>query len=269
MPLISTTELKRYRFLAAIAEHAPQVLRDLRESVYPAYRKLFPVEEITKAHLAQARGFMWEDFEANEDSPDEAHQNFIFALGTWAEKYNLIEAWVFSAALPTLAFWLTFECNPQWRLPNKLVWCLSRSISWADGHPPPFAFLADSRFYHFRETMEDEMVELRKNFDQWKEQITKEFEKAMEEYKTSTEDRHKTLLGTDSTRQIKHYKWLVYYQVYMLTPAKIADKFAWEPRAYQRKPSTPLGESTVREAVHELAETIGLTLRPDLERGPK
>ncbi|MCA9469824.1 MAG: hypothetical protein KC643_30870 [Nitrospira sp.] len=109
MPPISLLEVKRRRFLTTIARIAPQVLKDLRESVFPAFRKLFPVNKITKTQIWQARHFIWEDFEANEDSPFKIHQQFLSVLRDWAGKYSLMEPWILNASLPTMAFWLTLE----------------------------------------------------------------------------------------------------------------------------------------------------------------
>ncbi|MCA9469823.1 MAG: hypothetical protein KC643_30865 [Nitrospira sp.] len=124
----------------------------------------------------------------------------------------------------------------------------------------PQSVLADRGFDPFEERPGE-------NVDQWENRMIGEIKEASRAFRESKRNWEQALQGKDSTRQSKHYDWLVLFQVAKFSDNQIADKFAYEVRSYQRTlPSsdrkTILGESTVREAVRKLAKEIGLTPRP-------
>jgi hypothetical protein len=192
----------RDQFLMAIERVAPQVLRTLREDVFPLYRKHRPRSQ--RAYLS-----LWTDYKLQ----DLVLQDLRPGIERWANHYHLggpvgstpprgvdpLVDWMGPIILATLMTWGKEGAGA------RLAWCIFNQFSVGAymEHPDPFRFRTEG-WAVLRETEPD-----------FRARATREFEEALGQYMrrrfADAEARGKCPMP--SKVKPEHFDWLVKFQV--------------------------------------------------------
>ena len=230
----------RGAFLWRVERLAGIVLEDLRKNVFPVY--VPPPgwkagEDVDPDTAAKHKDFLmgrWSDVHQEID----AIANPLRAkLHDWAAEYNLVDSWLLTAALGTLRKWSLGVANLSWHL------------------PPPKPYSLPDRAYEF--TMDLPGWDVQKmTRREAQEQIRGVFELKLKSFLDGVEkmaeergmERIKDKRPRHGQNPLRHFDWLVLFQVKGETIAKIAHKKG-------------IDEKTVAAGVRQAAQQIGLTRR--------
>jgi hypothetical protein len=122
----------RAAFLDAIAVHAPQVLRDLRDCVLPAYFNALPEMQDGDSKLTSA----W--MHCNDETPN--LMRLITELCTWAMNHRLHRQWILDSAYQTLHWHQGFLNCEEGPRPGQ-VRVIRDEVGWF-----PIVFSTEYRF---------------------------------------------------------------------------------------------------------------------------
>ena len=226
----------RHLFLEAVANVEPEVLRSLRQSVFPFCRQALAedsenyMKERRRGAFSGWQSPIWEEFE--------------LALQAWARSWRLTDHWILEAAKHTAHTWdyveqLGDEPEPGW---------LYGRYSYA--HPENAQLLVEARGWEpSDETRQKAEERLRREA---KRQIKQHLDRVETHalnlgYKPLPPHRSREP-GVTKPKIPRHYRWLAEYQVKRMTQEKIAD-------------ASSVASRTVGLAIAKLAPEIGLTLR--------
>lgn len=250
----------QYRFLWAVQELVPEVLADLAEKVFPAYRNLFREQPLgvpgevgtaicgpdgvsvamlwtTWPSLQAVIGseVLWDgpswaaDFEAVSLEGDRL--KLKKAMERWAAGHYLDSEWIKEEAFSTLRFWMV---NPH----RRRIW-LCRGHSWAvEETPPPKLHL------------EDEW-----NFEVWA-VVNNRLREKIAVYRSDVAN-YCRRIGFDLERVRKdraHHQWLALFQCKGMSPAKIRD---W----YEANGGRLVDATAISHGIEVLSKKIGLPRR--------
>ncbi len=231
----------RGAFLWRVERLAGIVLEDLRKNVFPVY--VPPAgwkagEDVDPDTVARHKDFLmgrWSDVHQEIDSIADPLRA---KLHDWAAKYNLLDPWLLIVALGTLRKWSLGVANLSWHL------------------PPPEPFSLPDRAYEFtmdlpgwdaqKMTRREAQEQIRGVFELKLKSFLNGVEKMAEELGMERIKEKRPRHGLDPLR---HFDWLVLFQVKGQTLANIADKKG-------------IDEKTVAAGVRQAADQIGLTRRP-------
>ena len=232
-----TQDRARLEFLKAIERTAPEVIATLKENVLPHYEAILDMgyesEPVRWSWLIRRASYK---HHAEEKATlVKLLREFKQAIEHWAEKWRLADGgdWFYDCALSTLNHW--------------------SSVGTADGWDPEYKpgtfLLLLGKHFKF------EFLEWDPKTTTWpdyKKSMDEAYEKARGDYRTRIRP-NKRNVRARKTHELKHYKWLVEYQVRGKGYAEIA-------QVYQDE--SGLDSSSVGEAVRQLASLIGIRLRP-------
>lgn len=227
----------RLIFFSELDRACPEVLRDLKNYVFPLYQDL-------KIYKPQS----WNDAESIHGGPDEI-DNLKVALLAWADHYRVNESWVLESAFDNLINWMAFPGFNKWHMP----------VFICDG--------IESRKFRFDFPGWDPTGEQR---DDYFNRIEEAFKTSVDQYLLGviTAARQQGLNNTVVKQDYKHlrrkFKWLVLYQVRGLSHRKIAEKYGVNVRSRKVARAYSVLENrrkTVGDGIKESALLCGLTLR--------
>jgi hypothetical protein len=276
MHFIESQAEARATFLQAVEDLAPEVLVDLKDSVYP----------------------IWEA----KKSENRSDPRWRGALEDWAKRWNLIDPWCLEWAERSLP-WLNDPEGPRWS-PNWYLWIKN------SGPAEPFIHLFPPIKIEEEPWRPDE-----RSWKAYKDEVVGQFNKAVKRQKSillgfkpndiAVEDEsqlptdsgqrkqyeeglrlglletyHKRVLGRASemklpqSRQIQRFYWLAGYQVKAWSVANIvrSSRKRWVQKRSLEKQRTTAAEREKREtstrrtidtAIAQLSKKIGLTRRED------
>jgi hypothetical protein len=231
-----TRQSARLRFLAAVSDAAPGVLKHL-----------------AGAPLVAARS-AWN--ERNAPSPDwlelyASSEPLRDALLSWARRWHLSDTWCLDAAVLTLGTWITDESSCEQR-----SWYLQPNGDESDrfgaeelsfqipGSPKETRPRLEPGSFHF-----DPRLETRDQAVLRARAIAYELEAFID--RTIERAEQAGLQSSRATAPPEHFEWLVAYQVLGRTWAKVRDQHGKQ-----------LEHHVIYQAVHQLADYLELSLRP-------
>lgn len=241
-------------FLRRVEQHAPEVLRSLREDVLPVYRHTW-----ANPDLQTRVGRQWWDRNAASwhliiDMVEQGQAGYeglvplLHALQEWRDRFSLADDWLLSDALETLYTW---TCVPGHldSAPDEFIQHDDDGGVWEPIVAPAAFSLPEC--LPTLETWAAYEKRARRAFDA----VLREYRRSVDAYAkaaglvASTEKRNRT--GGDP---FKHFDWLVRFQVQRWTHKKIAGH-------YRTTAGHAYTEKTVASAIRRTAESIGLTRR--------
>ncbi len=224
-------ENPRAYFAERIKVVAPEVVADLRESVWPIY-----ASQEERGHLLS-----WEWLQEAKAYPRLAQQvrPLEDAIISWAERYHLgrefwtVDAeWVYDAALDTLDRW---ELEPE---ALETAYFGSRRIGWdaeaLETPPSPPAY--DPVF--------DEKTEYLERVKRYMDEV----------------ERQARLVKAVDKENLQHVDWVVRYQVQGWSHAAIRDE-------YPKDEIELYDTSNISKSLRDTARSLGLKLRPHAPGG--
>ncbi len=254
--VVSTGVVARSYFLKALAREAPEVLDHLRDVVMPGYAalpdslKISATRELVVTRLRNNVEFLFYGAEADpvtetmpapliwsELSESEGTSPLWARLGVllkaWGRRFNLTDPWLMDWALETLWSW-----DKRSRGTGRIPFRGLRSV-----------VTAQERHLIFENYGWD------LEFEEWgrfKKRLHQALDMYLEEYghQLSRLAAERGWTERPETRNQRHYRWLVLFQVKQMSPAAIA-----ESGYHNTDPSTIL------KAVEKAATLCGLTLR--------
>ena len=219
----------RRLFLRAVSEVEPAVLQALRDRVLPLVRAAFKEDRRSILASAPATSPVWED--VNRE------------LMAWAEFWHLRDDWILEAAVGTAHSWDGYLYRRE-ELPMQ--WLFG---SVAYGWPERLGTL--SEWNPATETLKEAARRLGRQLRDYLDRVEQLAKRQGYEAEPPTRRRK----GTGPVP--RKYYWLAKFQVKKMTYAKIAGAEA-NPSADPR---------SVADAIRDLSDQIGLTLRSQSDRG--
>jgi hypothetical protein len=210
----------RIQFLMAIERVASQVLRELRDDVFPLYRKHRPRSQ--RAYLR-----LWLDYKLQEP----VLQNLRPLIERWANHHHLggpggsppprgelpLVDWMEPIILATLMTWGKEGAEA------RLAWCIFDQFAAGAyiGTPDPFVLRTEG-WAVLRETEQD-----------FRARVTREFEEAREQHIRQQTAAAEALGNCPMPSKVKpeHFDWLVKFQVLRQSQSKIKEKTGVERSA--------------------------------------
>src|SRR5262245_14456085 len=239
----------RFVFLKVAQELEHGILDSLRTKVFPQFCKLklgfaaslVPAEFVSPLRLVGADDFLYYPHEAQcwanflARSSTQQSTQFKSALENWGSQWHLNDGWILDWALHTL---------DQWR---KLLPDINNA-GWASlplVRPLPPVPETTFKFESFWNIAQERPPKAKRRMRQ-------EFERTLKAFFGRLHDLTMTYQGRQSKAGEEHVRWLVQYQVLGRSYAQIG----------RLKQMAGDSRKTVQDAVRNLAQRIGLTLRP-------
>jgi hypothetical protein len=246
----STRHHARKKFLRAIGEHAPRVLKTLSRYVFPCYKEIIKYESdvgglysnlaLTPSSIeANARFGVETDLETEIKKFNTKYYPVVrlqHVICKWARQYNLVDEWCINEALQTLILWRHEASRKDWAYTPEVI---VGEEPWLN-----FSFLF--------KPWDVETV----TWSTYQTEIKKEFLRELHEYRKHVEE----VARLDKIAPVKskhgesdhHFMWLAQYQCRRFDLPTIAN-------CYDGFDSVET--STIHDAIKSTASMIGLTLR--------
>ena len=241
---LSTWEARRI-FFDKIEDLAPRVLRALHEDVFPHYEPPLEwavddelaaqerYEEVKCRLLLLIRGSSEQDVYSRMEEDPALKDRLVM----WATKFHIYEDWVLKSALGTLAFWSLGASSLTWIHPAPL-----QSSALTDDERR-FAF-EHPGWYPELLTQEQAEANIRLVFDA---SLRLYFERIEALAKDRGLKRTPTKRSRSGQSALRHFEWLVRWQVQGWTQQRIANEADLED------------VKTVAAGIKAAADAIGLT----------
>lgn len=270
----STRQGARMLFLDKIRELEPRVVDELKNVVLPLYsaawRATAPPSRVVEpskpygAPIEVQGGPAWSGWRFERGQWDAVEgcsveiREFHRALMSWAERWNLAEAWVLDCALRNLGIWRLQQANGM--EPDGFV-------------GPQFVAIAETKPFDFEYRGWAPELETWSDYKQGRDAKYREYERAYKRKQMEAAEREgfqksrairaggagakikdtepdfvEDRMSRRSTEPTRHFEWLVRYHVGCQPCNGIADDYGVDQR-------------TVRRAITEVATLIGVTPR--------
>ena len=242
----------REEFLQALERRAPEVRHSLAQDVFPLYERIGDLLAramlvdlaLWPEHLSEMARLRYASEKDLEHLPVALHSRFKFELTlcAWAQRWNLLDAWLFREALETLRDWHRAGITGDWAyVPYRRMANMASAFHF---EYPPFDSAVDT-------------------WTSYRRRVEAAFANAFANYR---ERAKKQNIAKPKAREHSsyHFDWLIEFQVNKLGFSEIGKQYGRSLGIKTRN----LDAITVREAIHSVAALIGLTLR-NVKRGRK
>jgi hypothetical protein len=233
----------REEFLQSLERCAPEVRLSLAQEVLPLYKRISKsLAGATSIDLAMWPGnlsAMARHRNASKENlrhlsvKQHSRSRFELALCDWAQRWNLLDPWLFREVLATLKDWHNSRATTNWaNIPHKRMVNLDSAFRF---EYPPF----------------DAKIDTWKSYER---RAKAAFDNAFGNYLDRAKNQ---TIGARKAREHNpyHFDWLVEFQINNLSYADIGKKYGIDP-------------STVHQTIQSTSFLIELTLR-NVRRGRK
>lgn len=235
----------RRRFLRIVGQCVPAVLETLGGDVYRALVEGARSKGAAPSEVLDMVRYL------HPISNLDYGREFAGALERWQTQWNLVEPWVWEAAVASLSRWdSALRRHPDSALTEPIFW----PGLWANGWLDPLQFSANHQHFRFEHSW---WLPTKLSRATYQEQIRAAFEDELRAYI----DRVEALADAAGLRKVKrkrprrgetpelHFEWLARFQVQEWTHKEIAERYR------------NVDPKTVAAACRNVSEMIGLTRR--------
>ncbi len=243
----------RIMFLRLFEQLAPHAKKELIDKPFDYYE----TDEQVGKYANDAIFLPPEDFTLNEDCfPKEHIRNFLLfyeSFRDWIKKYNFNAKWLEMHLINLFESWHQTPLLDKYLFfpsPMNAFFVVSDHWKMKNGKTMRFEFSFPA--FRFNEIRESE----------YKREIAKVFQQQLNEYLLEVRSFAKVNYKENpKPRKLEeHIKWFILYQVERKTYRKIAETCQDEKG---------IDEAAIIQAVHNVAELLGITLREGSKRGRK